>query len=229
MVLSLHHTFFNYFGTYYSFVVAQKIVLELRRDIFQKLVTLSNSFLGKTPLGVMITRTTNDTEKLSELMSSGAVQLINDLILLVVTTFFLFSTNTQLSIYALCISPLVIASIVYFSQLLRKSYDKARNKLTQLNINLQENLSGVSIIKIFNREQKNMNHFNSISDEYGDATYTALKQHTFFNQTINICAFMSRIIVVVFGSFMVIKGTSTIGTLTAFLFWVNYFYQPYGT
>ncbi|MDD4028948.1 MAG: ABC transporter ATP-binding protein [Caldisericia bacterium] len=217
---------FQYFGTYYSFVAAQKIVLDLRKDIFHKLLTLSNRYLGKTPLGVIITRTTNDTEKLSELMSSGAVQLINDAILLIVTLFFLFSTNVTLSLYSLCLTPLVVWSIVVFSKLLRASYDLARGKLTQLNINLQENLSGISIIKIFNRQKKNRTYFDAISEGYGDATYRALKQHTYFNQTINICSFLSRITVVVAGSYMVIKGTSTIGTLTAFLFWVNYFYQP---
>jgi ABC-type multidrug transport system fused ATPase/permease subunit len=213
-------------GTYYSFVAAQKIVLDLRRDIFHKLLTLSNQYLGKTPLGVIITRTTNDTEKLSELMSSGAVQLINDAILMIVTLFFLFSTNVRLSLYSLCLTPLVIWSVVFFSKLLRKSYDIARNKLTQLNINLQENLSGISIIKIFNQQAKNRTYFDAISEKYGDSTYVALKQHTYFNQIINICNFLSRITVVVAGSYMVIQGTSTIGTLTAFLFWVNYFYQP---
>jgi ATP-binding cassette, subfamily B, multidrug efflux pump len=217
---------FQYLGTYYSFVAAQKIVLDLRKDIFHKLLTLSNQYLGKTPLGVIITRTTNDTEKLSELMSSGAVQLVNDVILLIVTLFFLFSTNVTLSLYSLFLTPLVVWSVVFFSKLLRKSYDRARNKLTQLNINLQENLSGISIIKIFNRQKKNRTYFDAISEGYGDATYRALKQHTYFNQTINICSFISRITVVVAGSYMVVKGTSTIGTLTAFLFWVNYFYQP---
>jgi ATP-binding cassette, subfamily B, multidrug efflux pump len=217
---------FQYLGTYYSFVAAQKIVLDLRKDIFHKLLTLSNQYLEKTPLGVIITRTTNDTEKLSELMSSGAVQLVNDVILLIVTLFFLFSTNVTLSLYSLFLTPLVIWSVVFFSKLLRKSYDRARNKLTQLNINLQENLSGISIIKIFNRQKKNRTYFDAISEGYGDATYRALKQHTYFNQTINICSFISRITVVVAGSYMVVKGTSTIGTLTAFLFWVNYFYQP---
>ncbi len=226
LLLILGTYVFQYLGTYYSFVAAQKIVLDLRRDIFHKLLTLSNRYLGKTPLGVIITRTTNDTEKLSELMSSGAVQLINDAILLIVTLFFLFSTNVTLSLYSLCLTPLVIWSVVFFSKLLRKSYDIARNKLTQLNINLQENLSGISIIKIFNRQAKNRTYFDSISEAYGNSTYTALKQHTYFNQTINICSFLSRITVVVAGSYMVIKGTSTIGTLTAFLFWVNYFYQP---
>lgn len=154
LLLVLGTYVFQYLGTYYSFVAAQKIVLDLRRDIFHKLLTLSNRYLGKTPLGVIITRTTNDTEKLSELMSSGAVQLINDAILLVVTLFFLFSTNVTLSLYSLCLTPLVIWSVVFFSKLLRKSYDLARNKLTQLNINLQENLSGISIIKILTDKLK---------------------------------------------------------------------------
>ncbi|MCK5848818.1 MAG: ABC transporter ATP-binding protein [Caldisericia bacterium] len=226
LLLILFTYVFNFVGVYYSMLVSQKIVLQLRQDIYFKLLTLSNAFIGKTPLGVLITRTTNDTEKLSEMMSDGAVQLINDIILLMVTLVFLFTTNFMLSVYSLILTPIVIWAIVFFSNILRKSYDLARNKLTQLNINLQENLSGVSIITVFNRQKYNENKFNTISKDYGKAVYRALKQHTYFNQIINICGFLSRITVVVAGSIMIINGTSTIGTLTAFLFWVGYFYRP---
>jgi len=216
----------NLLATYVSYVIAQRTVIQIRKDIFSRLLVLSNSFLGKTPIGVLITRTANDTENLSELMASGALQLINDFILLFVTVFVLLFFNLHLAMITLLISPLVVVLIIIFSRILRAAYEKARNNLTKLNIFLQENLSGISIIKLFNRRDLNNQQFQAISQQYQHSVLDAVRKDVLFNQVINFSSYLSKISVILFGGLMIIKGTITVGTFIAFFMYMDYFYNP---
>jgi ABC-type multidrug transport system fused ATPase/permease subunit len=102
----------------------------------------------------------------------------------------------------------------------------ARDRLTQLNIYLQENLSGISIIKIFGRKDLNFSKFDEIAQKYRDAVYNALHKDILFNQIVNFSAYISNTLVIIFGGLMVINGRTTIGTLPAFLMYLQYFYNP---
>ncbi|HOI24669.1 MAG TPA: ABC transporter ATP-binding protein [Caldisericia bacterium] len=226
LVFVISSFFLNYAGTYTSFLLAQRTIIDIRNDIFRKLLTLSVSFLGKTPLGVLITRTTNDTENLNELMSSGALQLINNIILLLSTIAFLLYLNWKLTLISLFLLPVVIVLIVVFSKMLRQAYLVSRNNLTRINIYLQENLSGVSLIKIFGRKTKNTDIFKKIATEYRISVYNALRKDILFNQLINMSSYLSRVAVIMFGGYMVIRGDATIGTIPAFLAYLEHFYQP---
>lgn len=216
----------NFLGTYCSVILAQRIILKLRVDLYNHITKLAISFLNRTPIGVLITRVSNDTENLSDLISGGGIQLINDFILLALTTGFLVYINWQLALIALCIVPFVIYIVIYFSRILRIAYSFARDALTQLNIYLQENLSGISVIKIFNRKTLNFNKFDEIAKNYKDAVYNALHKDIIFNQIVNFASYTSNALVIIFGGFMVINGKTTIGTLPAFLMYLQYFYTP---
>lgn len=217
---------FSFLGTYTSFLVSQKIILRIRMDLFNHILELAISFLNRTPVGVLITRVTNDTENLSDLISGGGLQLINDFILLGLTTVFLIYINWQLTLVALVVAPFLIYIIIYFSRILRVAYSKARDRLTQLNIFLQENLSGISIIKIFGRKDLNFSKFDEIAKKYRDAVYNALHKDILFNQIVNLSAYISNTLVIIFGGLMVINGKTSIGTLPAFLMYLQYFYSP---
>ncbi len=217
---------FSFLGIYISFIISQRVIFRLRMDLFNHILRLAISFLNRTPVGVLITRVTNDTESLSDLISGGGLQLINDFILLALTTAFLIYINWQLTIIALIITPFLVYIIIYFSRLLRIAYSLARDRLTQLNIYLQENLSGISIIKIFGRKDLNFSKFDEIAQKYRDAVYNALHKDILFNQIVNFSAYISNTLVIIFGGLMVINGRTTIGTLPAFLMYLQYFYNP---
>lgn len=217
---------FNFMRTYVSYLLAQNTILGLRSDIYHQLLLLSDAYLSKTPLGVLITRTANDTENLSELMSAGAIELINDFILLTISVVLLFTIDWQLTVIALFFSPIVVITILHFSRILREAYNKARNNLTWLNIFLQENLSGISLIKLYSRKILNGNDFKHISSEYRNSVLSALSKDILFNQIINFSSFLSRLLVIFVGGYMILKGRISLGTLPAFLMYVEFFYNP---
>ncbi len=217
---------FNYAGTITSFLLAQRTIIDLRFAIFKKLLTLSVAFMGKTPLGVLITRTTNDTENLNELMSSGALQLINNIILLISTVVFLLFLNAKLTVVVLFLLPVVIALIIYFSKTLRQAYLISRNNLTRINIYMQENLSGISLIKVFSRKELNTKFFKQIASDYKQSMYNALRKDIMFRQLINFSSYISQIAVILYGGYMVMTGETTIGTIPAFLAYLTHFYNP---
>ncbi|MCE5224115.1 ABC transporter ATP-binding protein/permease [bacterium] len=217
---------FNFLRTYTTYLLAQNTILGLRSDIYQQLLLLSDAYLSKTPLGVLITRTANDTENLSELMSAGAIELINDFILLSISVIILFTINWQLTIIALFFSPFVVVTIFYFSRILREAYNKARNNLTWLNIFLQENLSGISLIKLYSRKTLSSDDFKHISNEYKTSVLSALSKDILFNQIINFSSFLSRLLVIFVGGWMILNDKISLGSLPAFLMYVEYFYNP---
>ncbi len=217
---------FNYAGTITSFLLAQRTIIDLRFAMFKKLLTLSVAFMGKTPLGVLITRTTNDTENLNELMSSGALQLINNIILLISTVVFLLFLNAKLTVVVLFLLPVVIALIIYFSKTLRQAYLISRNNLTRINIYMQENLSGISLIKVFSRKELNTKFFKQIASDYKQSMYNALRKDIMFRQLINFSSYISQIAVILYGGYMVMTGETTIGTIPAFLAYLTHFYNP---
>lgn len=217
---------FNFLRTYATYLLAQNTILGLRSDIYRQLLLLSDAYLSKTPLGVLITRTANDTENLSELMSAGAIELINDFILLSISVIILFTINWQLTVIALFFSPFVVVTIFFFSRILREAYNKARNNLTWLNIFLQENLSGISLIKLYSRKVLNGNDFKHISNEYKNSVLTALSKDILFNQIINFSSFLSRLLVIFVGGWMILNDKISLGSLPAFLMYVEYFYNP---
>jgi len=216
----------NFLRTYTTYLLAQNTILGLRSDIYHQLLLLSDAYLSKTPLGVLITRTANDTENLSELMSAGAIELINDFILLTISVIILFTLSWKLTIIALFFSPFVVIAIFYFSRILREAYNKARNNLTWLNIFLQENLSGISLIKLYSRKKLNGDDFKHISNEYRSSVLNALSKDILFNQVINISSYLSRLLVIFVGGWMIINDKISLGTLPAFLMYVEYFYNP---
>lgn len=216
----------NFLRTYTTYLLAQNTILGLRSDIYKQLLLLSDAYLSKTPLGVLITRTANDTENLSELMSAGAIELINDFILLTISVIILFTLSWRLTIIALFFSPFVVIAIFYFSRILREAYNKARNNLTWLNIFLQENLSGISLIKLYSRKKLNGDDFKHISNEYRSSVLNALSKDILFNQVINFSSYLSRLLVIFVGGWMIINHKISLGTLPAFLMYVEYFYNP---
>ncbi|MDD4663181.1 MAG: ABC transporter ATP-binding protein, partial [Caldisericia bacterium] len=131
-----------------------------------------------------------------------------------------------LTVIALFFSPFVVVTIFFFSRILREAYNKARNNLTWLNIFLQENLSGISLIKLYSRKVLNGNDFKHISNEYKNSVLTALSKDILFNQIINFSSFLSRLLVIFVGGWMILNDKISLGSLPAFLMYVEYFYNP---
>jgi len=156
----------QYAQSYIVSYVGQKLMHELRLQIFTHLQDLSLRFYDKNPLGRLMTRVTNDVQNLNETLTVGIVTAFGDIILLLGIVGVMLSFNWQLALITFSMLPLLIYAAFIFREKVRKSYALIRKRLAKINAFLQESISGISVIQVFNREERNYDHFDDLNHDY---------------------------------------------------------------
>ena len=146
--------------------VGQYITADIRQDLFDHVTALAVRFFDRTPVGKLITRLTSDVEALGDVFSTGAIGIISDIVSMLVLAIAMFLLQWQLALLLIAMLLPVTWLIIYFQQQFRKANYKAREKLSELNANLQENISGINVVQLFRREQFNSDLFRKINRKY---------------------------------------------------------------
>lgn len=142
----------------------QKIVSQIREDVFINIESLSHNQLNNIPVGKLVTRTTNDTDAVSHMFTGLIVNLVKNICTIIGVVIAMFLVNIKLALIVLCFAPFIVFFTVIFRKFSRKAYREVRNNITDINTFLSENLSGIKITQIFNQEQKKLNDFNEKND-----------------------------------------------------------------
>lgn len=206
--------------------VGQKITADIRDDLFHHVTSLAVRFFDRTPVGRLITRLTSDVEALGEVFSTGAIGILSDLFSIVVIAILMFSLQWQLAtILILSLFP-VTAVIVYFQQQFRKANYKARDELSNLNSQLQENMVGISVVQLFRRETFNSELFRTTNKRYINAVDKTIFYDSAVSATLEWIALIAIAIVLWMGGKRVIGGELSFGTLSAFILYAQRLFDP---
>lgn len=216
----------NFITIYYQQYAGQLFMHSMRIRIFRKLEDLDLSFFDRNPIGRLVTRATNDVEAINEALTNVFATLFRDLLLLLGIIIILFWINLKLALIAFTVIPLVLILTTYFRIKARDIYRLVRRKLARLNAVLQENLSGIRVIKIFNQEKENQNDFDQINQEYLDANMKEVVLMSFFRPVLEIVSSLGIGLVLYYGGGQVITGTLSLGVLVAFISYVEMFFRP---
>ena len=206
--------------------IGQSIMHSMRRDLFSHLLKLDLSFFNNQAVGRLVTRLTNDIQNMHEMFTSVMVTLFNDLLKLLGILIILYLMNVKLALVMSIFVPLSFVSTIAFSRLARGKFRAIRSQLAKLNSFLQESISGLSIIQLFNREQDSYRKYMSLSGEYLNRT---LSQIRLFGTFMPLTEFMSSAaiaLIVWYGGGEVIRQQLTLGELVAFLSYMRLFFQP---
>lgn len=224
--LIFFHGIMQFFMTYLMQWVGQKVLLDIRLKLFDHIEKLNFKFLDKTPIGRLVTRVTNDVEGLNEMFSSGVVMIIADCLLILWIVGFMFFINWQLSLLTLSILPLLVISTSIFRKKVRSIFRDIRLNVAKMNSFLNEYLSGVSIIKLFNRELDKSHEFNEINNDNKTLWVKTVFYYATFFPVIEIISTISLGIVIWYTAGNILSGFMTIGTLIAFLQYTEMFFRP---
>ena len=194
----------------------QKIIYEIRNELFTHVESLSMRFFDLTPVGKIVTRITNDVEALNDMYSNILIKLFKNLLML----------DVRMALLSFVLIPAVVVLTVIFKRISRRTYQITRTKITALNTFLSENLSGMKVIQIFNREKEKNNEFKGKSEELYRANYRELMVFAIFRPMIYMLSILALVIVLAGGSNGVLSGTLSIGTLYIFLQYINTFFEP---
>ncbi len=218
--------FFSYLQAVILNTMGQYIMYDLRKEIFAHMQRLPLQYFDRNPVGRLITRLTSDVDALNELMTSGFVTLFSDLFTLIGIIVFLFLVNWRLAIVLTAILPLMIAVTAWFRRNATRGFREVRVKLARINTFLQEHITGMAIVQIFNREAKAYEQFAEIDNEHKVANINTIFYYAVFYPAIGIINAIGTALIVWYGGLQVLEGALTLGSLIFFIQSTQRFYEP---
>jgi len=216
----------QYVMTYAMQYIGQKTLLDLRMQIFEHLQKLALRFFDRTPIGRLVTRVTNDVESLNELFSSGIVMIFSDIFIIIWIFIFMFLMSWDLSLVTLSVLPALIYGTFLFRKKVRQNYRDVRLHLARLNSYMQEHISGMSIVQIFNRQKAEFEKFKSINEGYKKANIESIFYYAIFYPGVEFISAVAVALIIWYGGGEVIQNTLTIGVLFAFIQYTEMFFRP---
>jgi ABC-type multidrug transport system fused ATPase/permease subunit len=215
------------FGQQYLMaVVGHNAIYSLRGRLFNHLQRLPFRFFDKQPTGKVMSRVTNDTEALTEMISGGISHIVGDTLLLLGIILIMLRENWQLALLTFTTLPLLFFTATYFRNRVLRAYRTVREKIADVNTNLQESISGVRVTQSFTREEQNASRFDRINQENFEANMNAIGLFSIFLPFIEIIGALGTAIVLWYGGGQAVQALIPIGTLYLFLDYTARFYAP---
>ncbi|HED31470.1 MAG TPA: ABC transporter ATP-binding protein [Prosthecochloris aestuarii] len=213
-------------ATYLTQLLGQKAVLNLRMDIFSHLQNLSVRFYDRNPAGRLITRTTNDVEALNEMLSSGLVTIIGDLLQLFFIVGLMLYIDWQLTLIVLGVLPAVIYVTITFKSRVRAAFQDVRTHLARLNTFLQEHIAGMSIVQLFCREKREYERHAAINREYRDANIRTVRYFSVYYPLIELITSIAAGLVIWYSGVRMLNNDITLGVVVSFVQYIWLFFRP---
>ena len=216
----------NYLQNYILNYASQRILYDIRDAIFTHLQTLSLSFFDKNPVGRLVTRVSNDTANLNEMFTEVLVGFIRDFILIIAIVIVMFHLNWRLALISIISIPLILLATNIYKRSAQKAFQQARVKLAALNSSIQENITGMKIVQIFNQQEGRFKEYETINKEHYEAEMKTIKAHAIFRPSIDIIFFFVLVLLIWHGGAAVIQNTIQLGVLYAFIIYTERLFQP---
>ena len=206
--------------------VGQKVMLDMRMELFNHVQSLPLYFFDKNPVGRIVTRLTNDIAAIGELFSAGVIVVIGDVFIIVGIFVAMFMLNVKLALITLSVFPVIVIIALWFGNRMKNSFREIRRKLARINTYLNENITGIKVIQLFNREKKNYDKFDEINDDYLKEQVKYIRYFAVFQPAINMVSALAIGLVLWYGAIRYMHGFLTLGVLVAFLAYVHDLFDP---
>ena len=206
--------------------LGQKVIYDLREDLFEHLQYMSVDYYDKNPTGQLISKLINDVNTLNQLMISGLITTISDLVTLFGILIVMLSINVYLSLVAFAVIPLLLLSNMYFARKIRRLSRVTRKTIAKVTSNVEETVSGIEVVKAFTKEKSSRRSFDQVNRENLVANINLARTTSALYPVIDVISALGNALVLYFGGLSVIGGILTIGVLVAFFSYLGRFYQP---
>ena len=219
------------FGVHYTQtrvmeMMGQRIMHDLRRDVFDHLQRLSVSYFDRNPIGRLVTRATTDVAALNELFTAGLVQMFGDLFLLFGILGALFLLDVRLALVTISIAPLLLGLTLWFKLGARRAFRRVRKAVAQINAHLQESVTGMSVVQLFGRQEAVYDEFSEINEEHREANIATIFYYAVYYPGVELITSFGLALIVWFGGGRVVAEALSFGALVAFLQYAQRFYRP---
>jgi len=207
-------------------MTGQKVMMDLRREIYAHLQRLHVGFFDQNPVGRLMTRVTTDVDAVNELFTSGVVTVFGDLFTLFGIMGVMVAMNWKLALVTFSVIPLFFVVTNWFRAGSRATFREVRKWVARINAFLQENITGMPVVQLFRREERNREAFAAINRQHTDANLAQIFYYAVFYPAIELLAALATALIILYGGWRVIAGTLTLGALVAFIQYSERFWRP---
>jgi len=216
----------EYIRTYTLQMTGQKIMFDLRMQVYGHLQKLDVRFFDRNPVGRLMTRVTTDVDVLNELFASGVVAIFGDVFMLIGIMAVLLSMDWRLALVAFSVLPLIVIVTQWFRRHVRETYRTVRIWIARINAYLQEHITGMATVQVFQREKRSFDAFDGINRTHRDANVASIFFYAVFYPAIEIVGALAASLIIWFGGGWVLDESLTLGVLVAFLLYAQRFFRP---
>ena len=217
---------FEFTQTYIMQWTGQKVMFDLRAEIFRHLQRLHIAFFDKNPVGRLVTRVTSDVDALNEMFTAGVVSIFEDIFVLVGIIVIMLNMNWRLALITFAVLPIIFYATTLFRTAVRESYRRIRIAIARINAYLQEHVTGIVVLQLFNREEESYEQFKKINRTHMDAFKDAILAHAIYYPVVEVLSATAIASVIWFGGNQVIRNTVSLGVLVAFMQYAQRFFRP---
>jgi ATP-binding cassette, subfamily B, multidrug efflux pump len=207
-------------------VMGQYVMYDMRKQIFGHLQRMDVQYFDRNPVGRLITRVTTDVDALNELFTAGFVAIFGDIFVLIGIIGVLFWMDWKLALVLFSITPFILATSVWFRNGARKTYRQVRVRIAAINAFLQEHISGMSVVQLFNRQQREQEKFDELNAKHRDANLDSIFYYSVFYPVIELIQSVGIALIIWYGGGEVLRGSLSLGALIAFFQYAQRFYEP---
>lgn len=225
--LILLHAVVQYSHTYLSGWIGQNIIKDIRILLYRHLLKLRLKFYDNTPIGRLVTRNISDVETLAEVFSQGIAAMSGDLLTILFILIFMFAEDWKLTLISLATLPILLISTYIFKEKIKVTFNNVRNAVSNLNSFVQEHITGMSVVQIFNNEEEELEKFKEINREHRRANIKSVLYYAIYFPVAEIIGASSIGLLVWYGAGGVMQGSiPEIGVLISFIMYINMFFRP---
>ncbi|MEZ4720727.1 MAG: ABC transporter ATP-binding protein [Flavobacteriales bacterium] len=212
--------------TYFANWLGQSVIRDLRADVYRKISNFRLKYFDNTPIGTLVTRAVSDIETIADIFSEGVLIILGEILKLIVVLAVMFYLDWRLTLICVIPIPLVLWATNIFKNYIKDAFQDVRTEVAKLNAFVQEHITGMFIVQIFNREKQEMDKFRGINARHRDAHLRTVTANSIFFPVVEILSAMSIALLIWWGSKEVLKGTVEYGDLVAFILYIYMIFRP---
>lgn len=226
ILLLILQSVMQYYQLYITSWIGQSVIRDLRIKLFGRLMNFNLSYFDHTPIGTLQTRVVSDMETIADVFSEGLIVMMGDILQLVVIIGVMFYTSWELTLVSLSTLPLLFIATRFFQSGIKETFKEVRTQVAHLNTFVQEHITGMSVVQIFNREQEEMRKFSEINKAHADANIRSVWYYAVFFPIVEILSAASIGLLVWWGAKGVIQDRLSLGNIVAFIMYINMMFRP---
>jgi ATP-binding cassette, subfamily B, multidrug efflux pump len=224
--LLIVRAFIMYLLTYLTGWLGQSVIKDIRIKVYEHITAMKLRFFDRNPVGMLQTRTISDVETLNDIFSEGIAHILEELLTLIFIFAVMFASNWRLTLVVLTSVPILLVATYIFKNAVKSAFQGVRKYVSLMNTYLQEHISGMLVIQIFNREKVEYDRFEQLNREHEQANQRSVTAYSIFFPVVEIVTAIATALLVWYGVGNVLNGHISFGTLVAFLMYINMFFRP---